>query len=74
MRDALLGSICVQSVDNARDDSPGDCGCSNSSSAEQSENIHDAELNMGTKKAPPSGRALEVRRRCYALAVAKRVT
>ena len=33
-----------------------------------------AQLNMGTKKAPPSGRALEVRRRCYALAVAKRVT
>jgi hypothetical protein len=47
----------VQSVDNARDNSPGDCGCSNSSSADESESIHDAQLNMGTKKAPAFARA-----------------
>ena len=57
MRDALLGGICVQSVDNARDDSPGNCGGSNGSSADESESIHDAQLNMGTKKAPAFARA-----------------
>ena len=55
--DALLGSICVQSVFNKGGNPPGDCGCSNSSSADEGESIHDAQLNMGTKKAPPFGRA-----------------
>lgn len=47
VRDALLGSICVQSVDNARDNSPGDCGCSNSSSADESESIHECTVEYG---------------------------
>ena len=59
MRDALLGSICVEFVDSDGDDYPCNCGRSSHGSAKDREGIHDAQLNMGTKKAPPFGRAFE---------------